>query len=682
MKVNLNWLRDYVDIEEDPQILADALTMAGLEVEGIQEVGSETVLEIGVTPNRPDWLCHLGVAREIAAIYSRALRLPETKLSENGPDIQAMTSIDIEDAEGCPRYSGRVVMGVKLGNSPDNIAQRLESIGIRSITNVVDATNYVMMELGQPLHAFDYHRLAENRIVVRKAHKNEVLETLDGQKRDLTQDDLLICDGFGPVALAAIMGGINSEVVENTKDLLLESACFDPLTIRRSSKRLGLSTEASYRFERGTDPSGTVRAVDRLAFLINEWGGGEVCKGVWDAHPRPEEERKVQFRMPRVGAFLGVDIPEKDAVSALERLQLEPEKKKGELWTITPPGFRRDLALEEDVIEEIARIYGYDHIPVTMPVGRTVPVKTDPLDRLQDGIRDALEGLGFNEAVTYSFISESDIDDLGIGGGLDPVSLMNPISEEMTVMRTSILPGLLKVLRTNVSRRLEDLRLYETGRVFLPCEECELPEERLRVGGVMAGVRNRKKWFRGLEYADFFDIKGAVESMLNSIGIRDISFKDMDIPYLQPGQSAWVMAGEVSLGVAGTLHPSQREKYRLKEWAGVFELDIHHMLSVDTKKKYSRLPQYPEVLRDLAVVVSSAVPAEQMESVIRKKGDAQSRVYLFDLYEGKGVPEGSRSLAWSLSFQSGDRTLTDEEVDASMTAIVKALEKEFGAKLR
>jgi phenylalanyl-tRNA synthetase beta chain len=682
MKVNLDWLRDYVDINEDTQTLADALTMAGLEVEGIQEVGDETVLEVSVTPNRPDWLCHVGVAREIAAIYGRELRLPESRVSESGPDVQAMTSIDIEDSEGCPRYSGRVVMGVKLGSSPEKVAKRLESLGIRPINNVVDATNYVMMELGQPLHAFDYHRLAENRIVVRKALNGEVLETLDGQKRELTRDDLLICDGFGPVALAGIMGGINSEVLESTRDLLLESACFDPLTIRRSSKRLGLSTEASYRFERGTDPSGTVIAVDRLAYLIHEWGGGDVCKGVYDAHPRPEKERKVQFRMPRVRKFLGVDIPESDAVSALERLQLEPEKKKGEVWTITPPGFRRDLAIEEDVIEEIARIYGYENIPVTMPVGRTVPVKTEPLDKLQGDIRDALEGLGCNEAVTYSFISESDIDELGIGGGLDPVSIMNPISEEMTVMRTSILPGLLKVLRTNVSRRLEDIRLYETGRVFLPCSECELPEERLRVAGVMAGVRSRKKWFRALEEADFFDIKGVVESVLNSVGIRDVTFKEMDIPYLQPGQSAWVMAGEVSLGVAGTLHPFQREKYRIRDWAGVFELDLHHMLNVDARKRYSRLPQYPEVLRDLAVVVSSDVAAELLESIIREKSDDLSRLYLFDLYEGKGVPQGSRSLAWSLSFQSGDRTLTDEEVDTSMATIVKALEKEFGAKLR
>lgn len=682
MKVNIDWLSDYVEIKEDTQTLADALTMAGLEVEGIENVEGETVLEIGVTPNRPDWLCHLGVAREVAAIYDRALKPPEVELQENGPDVRALTSIDIEDPEGCPRYSGRVITGVTHKPAPEKIARRLESIGIRSISNIVDATNYVMMELGQPLHAFDYNRLGENRIVVRKAVDGEVLETLDGQKRELTTEDLLICDGLGPVALAGIMGGQNSEVLEDTKDLLLESACFNPTTIRRSSKRLGLSTEASYRFERGSDPAGTVTAVDRLAYLIHEWGSGDLCQGAWDAHPGPEEKRTVKFKMPRVGAFLGIEVPEKETVSVLKRLELDPRKVRGDLWKITSPGFRRDLALEEDVIEEVARIYGYDRIPVTMPVGRTVPVKIDPLARLQENIRESLEGLGFNESVTYSFISESDIEELGIGGGEDPVALMNPISEEMTVMRTSILPGLLKALRTNVSRRVEDIRLYETGRVFLPCPDCELPDERTRVAGVMAGVRNRKKWYRDYEEADFFDVKGAVESMLKAVGIGEISFVQMNIPYLQPGQSAWIMAGEESLGVAGTLHPSQREKCRLREWAGVFELDLHHMLKAAREKQYKRIPQYPEVLRDLAVVVKRDVSADLMESAIRNKAKYLGSVSLFDLYEGKGVPEDSRSLAWALSFQSNDRTLTDEEVDSNMTVIVKALKEELGARLR
>jgi phenylalanyl-tRNA synthetase beta chain len=705
MKINIEWLSDYVEIKETPQELADALTMAGLEVEGIEEVLGHTVFEVGVTPNRPDWLNHLGVAREVAAIFGRDLKLPDTELKESGPDVQALTSIEIEDPEGCSRYSGKVMLGITMGQAPDDIQKRLESIGVRSISNVVDATNYVMMELGQPLHAFDYNRLAENRIVVRKASQGEILETLDEQKRELTSSDLLICDGLGPVALAGIMGGISSEVSDGTKDLLLESACFDPPMIRRSAKRLGLSTEASYRFERGTDPAGTVAAVDRLAFLIHQWAGGDVCHGTWDAHPRPEETRTVPFRMGRVSAFLGVEIPEDEVVSALEKLELAPAQVKAtqgkatpdkatkdkatqakasktDTWSVTVPGFRRDISREEDVIEEVARIYGYDRIPATMPTGRTVPVKTDPLESLQSGMRVALEGLGFSEAITYSFISLEEIEELGLGGGPDPVTLLNPISEDMTVMRPSVLPGLLRALRTNLSRRADEVMLYETGRVFLPCPDCDLPEERLRVAGVMAGDRSRKSWYRGREESDFFDVKGVVESVLDSLGVGNVEFKEIQIPYLQPGQGAWVMAGEFSLGVVGTIHPALKERYRIKGWAGMFELDLHHIASVDMRRSYSPIPQYPGVLRDLAVVVKSAVSSGEMEEQIRAAAQDLGAVELFDLYQGKGVPDGSRSLAWSLTFQSSERTLTDEEVDASMGHIIAALEKDFGAKLR
>ena len=468
MKINVDWLSDYVQIKESPHELGEALTMAGLEVEGIEEAQGDTVLEIGVTPNRPDWLCHVGVAREVSAIYGRKMTMPDTVLVEEGDDVRAFTSIDIEDPEGCPRYSGRVVMGVKMGPSPEKAARRLESLGVRAISNVVDATNYVMMELGQPLHAFDYHRLAENRIVVRKAKDKEVLETLDGQKRVLETSDLLICDGLGPVALAGVMGGLQSEVVENTCDLLLESACFDPPTIRRSSTRLGLSTEASYRFERGSDPDGTVTAVNRLAFLVREWSGGKVCKGVWDAHPRPEKARILSFRLGRVSDFLGVSVSREDVFRVLGGLGLNPSGDKDGVCTIDVPGFRRDLAREEDIIEEVARLIGYDRIPVTLPVGRTVPVRKSSARKLQENSRNALEGIGFSEAVNYSFVGREEQDELRLDDGSEPVTLLNPISEDMTVMRKSLLPGLLRVLKTNLSRRMESIRLYETGRVFIP----------------------------------------------------------------------------------------------------------------------------------------------------------------------------------------------------------------------
>ncbi|UCG38019.1 MAG: phenylalanine--tRNA ligase subunit beta [bacterium] len=682
MKINLDWLSDYVEIRESPEELAEALTMAGLEVEGVERAEEEVVLEISVTPNRPDWLCHLGVAREVAAIYGRKVRIPAAKMKEEGPDVRAMTSIDIEDPVGCPRYSGRVVTSVRLGEAPEKVRRRLESVGIRSISNIVDATNYVMMEMGQPLHAFDYHRLAENRIVVRKAGRDEVLETLDGQERVLHDSDLLICDGLGPVALAGVMGGMDSEITDQTTDLLLESACFDPMTIRRTSKRLGLSTEASYRFERGTDPTGTARAVDRLTYLIQKWAGGTVCRGVWDAHPRPEEPRRLSFRMERIGSFLGVDIPNKEALAALRRLGLIPERQDRKIWSVEVPGYRRDLEMEEDVIEEVARIYGYDRIPVTLPVGRTVPVRTDPLEALQADLREAMEGMGFSEAITYSFIGKAEMEELGLGGGPEPVTVLNPISEDMTVMRTSILPGLLKCLRTNMSRRVEEVRLFETGRVFLPCPECELPEERFRVAALMTGSRSPKTWYRDLEVSDFFDMKGAVESLLDALGIPGAVFREMNVSYLQAGQSAWVMAGETSLGLVGTLRPGIREKYRVRQWAGCLELDLHEMLKARSIKAYRPIPQYPGLLRDLAVVVPREVEAERILSEIRKVAENLGKAELFDLYEGKGIPEGHRSLAFALTYQSQSRTLTDEEVDRNLALVVKALEEKFGAKLR
>ena len=682
MKINVDWLSDYVQIKESPHELGEALTMAGLEVEGIEEAQGDTVLEIGVTPNRPDWLCHVGVAREVSAIYGRKMTMPDTVLVEEGDDVRAFTSIDIEDPEGCPRYSGRVVMGVKMGPSPEKAARRLESLGVRAISNVVDATNYVMMELGQPLHAFDYHRLAENRIVVRKAKDKEVLETLDGQKRVLETSDLLICDGLGPVALAGVMGGLQSEVVENTCDLLLESACFDPPTIRRSSKRLGLSTEASYRFERGSDPDGTVTAVNRLAFLVREWSGGKVCKGVWDAHPRPEKARILSFRLGRVSDFLGVSVSREDVFRVLGGLGLNPSGDKDGVCTIDVPGFRRDLAREEDIIEEVARLIGYDRIPVTLPVGRTVPVRKSSARKLQENSRNALEGIGFSEAVNYSFVGREEQDELRLDDGSEPVTLLNPISEDMTVMRKSLLPGLLRVLKANLSRRMENIRLYETGRVFHPVSGEDLPEERLFLAGVMVGSRSEKNWYRAEEPGDFFDIKGAVESLLDSVGLTGVVSEAVDLPYLQSGQAARILYGEDSLGVMGTLHPQVRENYRIRDWAGCFELDLERIAGIETVKAYRAVPQYPSVLRDLAVLVPREIPSKRLEEAIRQTGRDLMNVKLFDLYEGKGIPEDLRSLAWSLVFQSPGRTLTDEEVDQSMEDITGVLEKEFGAKLR
>ena len=682
MKINLDWLSDYVKIRETPEELAKALTMAGLEVESIDEVKGDVVLEVAVTPNRPDWLCHIGIAREVAALYGRQVRMPEGDVPEEEADVRAITSVDIDNPEACPRYSARVILGIRLGPSPEKAAKRLESVGVRAISNVVDATNYVMLEMGQPLHAFDYHRLSENRIVVRKARAGEVMETLDGQIRNLDASDLLICDGFGPVALAGVMGGLNSEIREDTRDLLLESACFDPSTIRRTSKRLGLSTEASHRFERGTDPHGTVTAVNRLAFLIREWAGGKVCRGVMDCHPAPEGERSLSFRLDRVRKFLGVDIPDGEIVAILDRLGLAPAATGEGGWAIRLPGFRRDLSREEDVIEEVARIYGYDRIPVTLPVGRTVPVKASPLSRQQRIAREILEGMGFSEAITYTFVSREEQEELGFGGGPEPVTLLNPISDDMTVMRKSLLPGLFRALRVNMNKRISEVRLYETGRIFLPAPGRDLPDERHFLAGVISGKRSEKTWYRGEETGDFFDIKGAVQGLLEGMRIPDVGFEADERPYLQEGQGARILSGGEPLGVLGTISPAVREKYRVREWAGCFELDLEKLAGAVMPAAFRPLPQFPCVLRDLAVLVPRGVPARKIEGVIREAGRDLERVRLFDLYEGKGIQEGMKSLAFSLEFRNPARTLTDEEVDRNLEEIVAALEKGFGARLR
>jgi len=684
MKISLVWISEFVDIGgRDATEVAESLTRAGLEVEGSEQVGEDTVLEISVTPNRPDWLSHVGVARELAAIYDLELKLPDCTVLEHSTPVEAMTTIDIEAPEGCSRYSGRVITGIRIGPSPDEISKRLESLGVRNINNVVDATNYVMLELGQPLHAFDYHRLAENRIVVRKAKKGERLKTLDEQERILEEQDLLICDGVGPVAMAGIMGGESSEVHDETVDLLLESACFDPGTIRRSSKRLSLSTEASYRFERGTDPSGTVTAVDRLAHLVQKWAGGEICAGAVDTHPRPEDKRVVEFNTGGINAHLGTNIPGHEMVGILERLALKSEKVKEDLWKLNVPGFRRDIAIEEDIAEEVARIFGYQNIPITMPIGRTIPVAVDRGEKALFTAKVAMEGMGFSEAVTYSFIRESDLHDLGLTGGPDPVRVLNPISEDMSVMRTSLLPGLLQSLQLNLSRRIDDVRLYEIGRVFLPCEGCEVSEERFRIAAVMTGCRNEKNWSREREESNFYDIKGAAENLLAALGIRDVSFQEMEMTYLQPGQSAWVVLGDRSAGPVGTVHPRIMEKYDIRSWAGCFELDISVIRDVVAEKsQYRPYSRFPGVLRDMALIVPSDSTSGEIEETILASATGLQYVRLFDLYKGEGIPDGSRSLGFTLHFQSFERTLTDEEVDKNMKKILDTLEGKYGAKLR
>ncbi len=685
MKINLDWIRDFIPLRQDPPTVAHDLTMAGLEVEGIEQTAAGPVLEVSVTPNRMDCLSHLGVARDLAALYRLPLTLPPATPPEAAEAGGDAARVDIEDPLGCPRYSARVLAGVKVGPSPAEAARRLESVGVRSINNVVDATNYVMMELGQPLHAFDSALLRQSRIVVRRAGQGEPFRTLDGQERALLGEDLLICDGVGPVALAGIMGGANSEVGEGTTTLLLESACFDPMTIRRSRVRLGMSTEASYRFERGTDPAGTVLAVNRLAELICRWAGGKALAGVIDAHPRPHSRLTVEAPLSLFPRLLGVEVPAEEVRGILERLGFGVTVAGGVLRAVVP-SWRRDVARPEDLVEEVARIHGYDRVPATLPVGRVVPVKPPAGEKAEQSARAALESDGFSEAVTYSFVGRAEVARLRLCADDAHVCLKNPLSEEMEVMRPSLLPGLLRAAALNASRRVRRLRLYEVGTVFFPreggCACGTAVEEKPRLAGVLYGERESKGWYRGREESGFHDAKGAVEAVLSALRLP-AAFCEENAPYLAPGQSAAVLANDSFLGWVGTLHPEIGAALDLPAWVGCFELDLGALGAAGMAvPRYRPLPRFPEVLRDLSLLVPREHRWEDVSRAVREAAADLAEVRLFDLYSGKGIPAGTRSLAFSLVFQSPERTLTDAEVDAQVAAILDALQSRFGARMR
>ena len=487
----------------------------------------DTIFDVSITPNRPDCTCIIGIAREIAAVTGQTLRLPEIIFKENEPPIGDLTNVSILDPQGCPRYTAGMIQGVKQGISPFWMRYRLYQSGVRSINNLVDVTNYVMLEMGQPLHAFDYNRLRENRIVVRRAEAGEEFSTLDGQNRKMSPDILMICDGERPVALAGIMGGLNSEVVEETRDLLIESAFFDPVTIRRGSKFLGLSTEASYRFERGADIGGTTRALKRAMSLISDLAGGSISSGIIDNFPGKTASPTIPFRTEKANAALGISLSREKMKGILKSLEMEVEDLGENDLTVKPPSFRVDLQREVDLIEEVARLYGFDNIPVTYPSIRPSDEKEPPELQLRDSIRPIMTGLGFSEIITYSFISPDSIDRMGADKNSDLRAftvIMNPLTADQSVLRTSLIPGLLGAVRTNFNHGERNLKLFEWGKLFFQKEKDKQPIEKLCLTAVMTGSYEGKKWYNQERQVDFYDIKGAAEVLLEEMGLSNLHF--------------------------------------------------------------------------------------------------------------------------------------------------------------
>ncbi len=662
----------------------------------------DVVFELEITPNRPDCLSLIGVAREIRAETGNALKLPQVDFNEDETDTQEITSVTIEAPDLCPRYAARVIRGVKVGQSPAWLQQRLESVGIGVINNIVDITNFVLMEYGQPLHAFDYHKLAENRIVVRRAAAGENLTTLDEIDRELTSDMLVIADAEKPVALAGVMGGYDSEITETTADVLLESAYFNPSSIRATAKALGISTEASYRFERGGDPGAVLTALDRAAQLIAEFAGGSICKGVVDVYPgsppvtgkgAQQPLTEIQLRPERVNFILGTTIDTSEMVQILSNLGFDVKAngtgnyqadEETSRLQVTVPTFRSDVTREIDLVEEIARVYGYDNIPTTLPKG-DIPVPAPNLStEVRKHIKHFLRAAGMMEAINYSFCDPNCFDKIRFAVDhplRDVLKLQNPLSPEMSVLRTTLLPSLLENAQHNRNHQIDTIALFEIGSVFIRNGTEKEPE---RVTGILAGQVGDGVYSNPHREPDFYDIKGLVEGILEVCGIVDYTLEKTDAPTFHPGRNAAVLSSHKQIGIFGEAHPEVLENYDLPYKAYLFDFDMEALVDAAIfAKRFEPIPVYPKVERDLAIVVDKEILSDMPTALIYTTGgELVESVRLFDVYEGEQVPEGKKSLAYAITYHSATETLTDKAVNALHDKVVKHLNQELGAELR
>jgi len=654
-----------------------------------EAIGSkDTILDISITPNRPDCLCVIGVAREIAALTHQKVKVPLLSLYDRGEEIHQKTSVMILDQDLCPRYVARMIENVKIGPSPHWMSNRLEKVGIRSINNVVDVTNYVMMECGQPLHAFDFELLEKGRIVVRRAKEGEEFVTLDGVKRTLDGEMLMICDGVKPVAIAGVMGGLNSEIKEDTRRVLLESAYFNPAGNRRTSKRLGLETEAAYRFGRGIDYGGCLSAANRATQLIQELTGGKVVEGVVDVYPTPIKPSPIRLSVRKIHQVLGTEVSAEQVGNYLEDLELEVQGEDEDVLVVTPPSFRGDLEREIDLIEEVARLDGYERIPITIPKGPPSSEERSKEFIAERKVIDTLINHGYYEVVTYSFTSPASWDAIGLPPD-DPrrkhLRILNPLTEGFSVMRTTLIPGLLETAQYNISRKNSNLKFFELKKVFIPQERERLPEEIKFLVGLAMGFDRDPHWAFSPRPVDFYDIKGCVEDLLDALQIKRAKFnKAEDIPYLHPGKASKVVLDQEVLGVIGEVHPQVLGHYEIHGKAYLFEMDFSKMVKwAGEERRFQSLPKFPVVYRDLSVVVDRALEAEKVMEAIRAfQQPFVEEITLFDIYQGPPIPEGGKGISYRIRYQANDRTLTDEEVNQYHEKILTRLREVFQFELR
>lgn len=680
-------------------LLFDSNIPIGAPLTSAMDFIDDFILETSVTPNRGDCLSILGIARELSALTDCAYRKPAFELVECEESIASLLSVECQDPDLCPRYVARMVKGLRIGPSPFSVRLRLFRSGVRPISNVVDATNLVLLECGQPLHAFDYHRIEGKKIVVKRNDPGESFVTLDGTERLLPQNSLMIRDAARSVALAGIMGGQNSEIENSTTDVIIESACFERFGIRRTAKTLGMSTEASYRFERGVDPDGALWAANRTAHTIQNLAGGRLVSGFIDCYPTPVVRHPVRLRTKKVSQLIGTDFSNGQIVSYLERLGISCKASDSDpdSTMCVSPSWRWDLDREVDMIEEVARVHGFQQIPMTMPAGRIKPDKSKTFYKRVRTAAEIMKASGFYETVSMSFISEDACHSLGIiDSHEEQLKLINPLTEDYSVMRRTLIPGLVSALKRNLNFKTESIRLFEIGKVFVPTKGHDLPREDLVLSGVACGPRQIDNWhfnrgeiniFGKVESrpeTDFYDVKGAIENCFEGLGCEGVTFSSSKRTFLHPGKSADIHFNGGLLGFLGELSPQKIRENGLTGKIQVFEFLLEPLMVEYRKEKVFRpLPRYPHVERDLSILVETNCSGDDIKHLISRLGhDIINSVILFDLYRGESIPDGYQSLAFRIRYRSEDRTLTDAEVQEVHSHVIESLRNAFGASIR
>lgn len=676
MKISINWLKDYVAVGIPAEKLAHRLTMAGMEVEKIESLDGDTVLEMEITPNRPDCLNVLGIARETAAALNRKLKIPKVRKPRHP---RQTVPIEILDREGCSRYIGTVIKNIRVAPAPEDLQKKLRAVGVRPVNNIVDITNFCLFETGQPMHAFDYDKLAGGCIIVRRARAGEKITTIDGEERVLDPGVLIIADAKRPVAIAGVMGGKDTEVTAATQTILLESAYFQPSLVRRGARICGVSSESSYRFERGVDILTVESAAVRAVELILKTASGSVA-GRSDIflNKRKIEHPSISITREQVHRFLGTDLTTSRCKTILKNLGFQVKVEKRQVLTVIPPSFRCDIKAPVDVMEEIARIHGYDQIPSTVPPIKISDAVQGPQRDLKKDVRDILRADGFSETILYSLTSRRDLDRSGCSGW-PAVAVKNPISQDQELMRPAVLPCFLPVVRGNFNRGQKDLRLFEIGKVYGPGHERET------LALVMSGQRSMDWRAAEKRTVDFFDLKGAVLPVLRRFGVFDFELEQAPEGGFAPGEGVKLVDGKTCFGVMGRIHPDVLAGWDIKSLDVYFaQLDLAGLLErVLPTRRMRPVSPFPAVTRDISLAVAHGISYQNVRSVVLAHGpEWLAEVNFVEEYLGEKIPAGQRGLVFSLVYQSGERTLTEEEVSRAHSRICQRLVDQISATLR